>query len=112
MIKFKLVNFNNQIWKYHRHKFFVKVSDYCWRASKTIHAKRKEDPPAELEDDTEDLLHTGVANGWRRNQAYKNLMVDVEFDKLQNHEILEYFSGMVHNKKNTSQESLGSDLKY
>ena len=72
----------------------------------------KEHPPAESEDDTEGPLHLGMANGWRRNQAYKNLMVDAELDKLQNQEILEYFSGMVHNKKNTSQGSLGSDFKY
>ena len=72
----------------------------------------KEHPPAESEDDTEGPLHLGVANGWRRNQAYKNLIVDAELDKLQNQEILEYFSGMVNNKKNTSQGSLGSDFKY
>ena len=72
----------------------------------------KEDPPAESEDDMDGPLHPGVANGWRRNQAYKNLMVDAKLDKLQNQEILEYFSGMVHHKKNTSQEPLGSDFKY
>ena len=72
----------------------------------------KEDLPAESEDDMDGHLHPGVANGWRRNQAYKNLMVDAKLDKLQNQEILKYFSGMVHHKKNISQEPLGSDFKY
>ena len=66
----------------------------------------------EEENKNKNIIKPEISNGWTKNNQYKNLLIDLELDKLDHSVIIEVYINWIYWYQNTIWTSTNLDNKY